>query len=151
MDPFRAMRAEMDRMFERFGLPSFRRAGELDVGFRPSGGPLAGMPAVDVTEDEQAFHISAELPGLSEQDVEIGLQDDVLTLRGQKSQENERKDANYHVSERSYGSFQRGFALPPNVDREKISAAFNKGVLTITLPKTQPTPPQQKKIEIKGS
>lgn len=149
-DPFRAMRTEMERMLDRFGFPSLRRFADFDVNFRPAAGGLVGVPAVDVTEDEKAFHITAELPGMSEKDIELALNEDVLTLKGQKTQESDRKGDNYHVSERSYGSFQRSFTLPPNVAREKISASFNKGVLTIDLPKSAPAQVQQKKIEIQG-
>ena len=151
VDPFRSLRTEMERMLDRFGLPSLRRFADFDVNFRPSPAAAVGVPAVDVTEDEKAFHISAELPGLSEKDVELALNEDVLTLKGHKSQESERKESNYHVTERSYGSFQRSFTLPPTVDREKISAAFNKGILTITLPKSAAAQTQQKKIDITGS
>lgn len=151
LDPFRTLRTELDRMIDRFGFPSLRRLADLDVNFRPSSATTVGVPAVDVTEDDKAFHISAELPGLSEKDVELALNEDVLTLKGQKSQESERQESNYHVSERSYGSFQRSFTLPPSVDREKISAGFNKGVLTVTLPKSATAPTPQKKIEITGT
>jgi HSP20 family protein len=104
---------------------------------------------VDITEDEAAFKLSAELPGLAEKDVQVSLSGDTLTIKGEKRQEREEKEKNYYLSERSYGEFQRAFILPEGVDREKIGAAFTNGVLTVTLPKTQQMPP--KKIEVKGA
>ncbi len=148
-DPFRAFRAEMDRMFGGFGLPSMRRFFEGDGGFRMPAAFAGGGPAVDVTEDDKAYHIAAELPGLSESDVQVALNGDMLTLRGEKKQDSEKKDANYYIAERSYGSFQRSFAVPENVDRDKIEAQFSKGVLTLTLPKSTETASRQKSIEIK--
>jgi HSP20 family protein len=75
----------------------------------------------------------------------------MLVLRGEKRQEKEEKEANYYLSERAYGSFQRSFALPDGVDRDKISAEFGKGVLTLTLPKTAEARKQDKKIEVKAA
>lgn len=145
-DPFRAFRAEMDRVFGGFGFPAMRRLFEGDTGGRAL---AVGRPAVDVTEDDKAYYISAELPGLSEQDVQVSVTDDILTLRGEKKQEIEKKEANYYIAERSYGSFQRSFVLPENVDREHIEAKFSQGVLTLTLPKTAAPQSQQKTIEVK--
>ena len=93
----------------------------------------------------KTYKISAELPGLDAQDVEMSISDDRLVLKGEKRQEQEEKNKNYHHSERTYGSFQRSFELPMSVDRDKIAADFSKGVLTITLPKTAAMQQQQKK------
>ena len=106
-------------------------------------------PAVEISEDDAAWRLTAELPGLSETDVEVVLADDVLTLRGEKKQEREESGKNFHVSERSYGSFSRSFTLPDGVDREGIGAAFAKGVLTVTLPKKPEAKVAEKRIEVK--
>ncbi len=149
-DVWRSFRGEMDRLFDRFGFPSFRRM--LDVepfwNYETSFGVAA--PAVDVTEDENAYKIAAELPGIAEKDIDVSVSGDVLVLKGEKRQEREQKEKNRYVSERSYGSFQRSFSIPDGVDRDKISAEFAKGVLTLTLPKTAEAQKQRKKIEIKS-
>ena len=133
-DLWQNFRTEMDRLFDRFtafGVPSLPRLFTTPPGFIA---PAITMraPAVEIIEDDGAWRLTAELPGLSEADVEVVLTDDVLTLRGEKKQEREEKGKNFHVSERSYGSFARSFALPDGVNREGIGAEFAKGVLTIT-------------------
>jgi len=104
-----------------------------------------------MSEDEKAYKISAELPGIDAKDIEVSMSGDTLVLRGEKRQEKEEKDKNYHFSERAYGSFQRAFELPPSVDRDKVAADFSKGVLTITLPKTVEAQKPTKKIEVKSA
>jgi HSP20 family protein len=149
-DVWQSFRSEMDRLFERFGFPSMRRFFDLDP-FRFESTFGMAAPAVDVTEDDKAFKITAELPGMSEKDIEVNVTGDMIVLKGEKRQEREEKERHRYVSERSYGSFQRAFALPEGVDRDQISAEFRKGVLTLTLPKTADAQKQQKKIEIKAS
>lgn len=147
LEPWRALRSEMDRVFDRFskgfGFPSFEPFLSQDV-------ELAA-PAVDFSEDEKAYTVTAELPGIEEKDIDVTVSNGVLTLKGEKKQEKEEKDKNYYLSERSYGSFQRSFALPDNIDQDKISAAFAKGVLTVSLPKTAEAQKTQKKIEVKAA
>ena len=137
----------MDRLFDRFatgfGFPAFGRNLRTDW--------EVAAPAVDVGEDEKAYTVTAELPGIEEKDLDVTVTGDVLVLKGEKKQEKEEKNKNYYLSERSYGSFQRSFALPDGVDRSKISAAFSKGVLTVTLPKSVDSQKPQKKIEIKAA
>jgi len=142
-DVWTSFRGEMDRLFDRFGVPSFPSffGASPDLSFT--------VPAVDVTEDDKAYKIAAEMPGVEEKDIEVSVNEDTLVLKGEKRQEKEEKDKNTYVSERSYGSFQRAFALPEGVDRGKIASDFSKGVLTVTLPKTPESQKQQKKIEIK--
>jgi HSP20 family protein len=111
----------------------------------------AAVPAVDITEDDKGYRIAAELPGMSEKDIDVSISGDMLTIKGEKRQEREEKEKNRYLSERSYGMFQRSFPLPEGVDRDKISADFSKGVLTLTLPKTADAQKQQKKIEVKAS
>ena len=93
---------------------------------------------VDILEEEGAIVIKAESPEVDEKDVEISIQGDTLTIRGERKLEREDKKDNYHRIERSYGSFSRSFTLPENVNRDKISAESKDGVLRVTLPKRQP-------------
>ncbi len=145
-DIWYSFRTEMDRLFDRFTsgfgmapLPSFRFAASSGI---PS-------PAVEITEDDTAFKLSAELPGMTEKDIEVSLSGDTLTMKGEKRQEHEEKEKNYYLTERSYGEFRRSFILPEGVDREKIAAAFANGVLTVTVLKTVRAAP--KKIEVKAA
>ncbi len=106
-------------------------------------------PRVDVMEHKDSYLIKAELPGVDKGDVKITVQENVLTIRGEKKQEKEEKELNMHRIERSYGSFERAFSLPANVKSEKIDASFRDGVLTVTLPKVEEAKP--KEIEVKVS
>ena len=150
-DIFRSFRTEMDRLFDRFttgfGWPS------LALPSFPAGGAGNGfaVPAVDVTEDDKAYRIAAELPGMDEKDVEVAVSGGTLTIKGEKRQERETKEPNYYLSERSYGSFQRAFALPDGIDRDRIEAGFAKGVLTVTLPKKPEAQQPAKRIEVKSA
>jgi HSP20 family protein len=152
-DVWRSFRSELDRLFDRFagdfGFPSLRRMLDVEPWRRIS--PFRfSAPAIDMSEDDKAYRISAELPGLDAKDVDVAISGNMLVLKGEKHQEKEEKEKNYHLSERAYGSFQRSFELPSSVDRDKISADFSKGVLTIMLPKTPESQEQQKKIEVKS-
>lgn len=155
VDPWQSLRSEMDRLFDRFsgsfGLPSLRRMFDIEPAWNYTSSFTFPTPAVDVTEDDKAFKITAELPGLEEKNIEVHLSGDMLTIKGEKSYEKEEKNKDHHVSERAYGSFQRSFALPDGVDREKIDAGLAKGVLTVTLPKNAQAQKQQKKIEVKAA
>ena len=154
-DPWRAFRTEMDRLFDRFsggwGMPSFRRMFDVEPSLRYADSFSMPSPAVDITEDDKAYKLSAELPGLSEKEIEVVMSGDTLTLKGEKRQEKEQKEKNFYLSERAFGSFQRSFFVPEGVDRDKIAADFSKGVLTITMPKTAKVVEQQKKIEVKAA
>jgi HSP20 family protein len=150
-DVWRSFRGEMDRLFDRFGFPSLRRMLDMEPGWRPASSFSFSAPAIDMSEDDRAYKISAELPGLDAKDVDLSISGGTLILKGEKRQEKEEKEKNYYFSERAYGSFQRAFELPSSVDREKIAADFSKGVLTITLPKTPDAQKQQKKIDVKSS
>jgi HSP20 family protein len=146
-DPFHSFRSEMDRLFDTFltGLPSL-------PGLR-QGVPMAeGMtPTLDVKESEKEIVVKADLPGIDEKDVHLTVHDGVLTLRGEKKSERTDERENYHIMERSYGSCQRSIRLPETVDEDKAEARFDKGVLTVTLPKRPEMVKAQKKIEIKSA
>jgi HSP20 family protein len=153
MEPFRAFRTEMDRLFDRFfpgfSLPMMRRplwrepTWDFETTFE------MGAPKVDVTEDDKGYKLMAELPGLTDKEIEVSLADGMLTLKGEKKQEKEENTKQYWLSERTYGSFQRTFALPEGVDPEKVTAQFAKGVLTLTLPKKPEVVKEARKIEVK--
>jgi HSP20 family protein len=150
-DVWRSFRSEMDRVFDRFGFPSLRRMFDIESPWRTPSSFSFSVPPIDMSEDDKAYKISAELPGLDAKDVDVSVSGNMLILKGEKRQEKEEKDKNYYFSERAYGSFQRAFELPASVDRDKVGADFSKGVLTITLPKTPGAQKQQKKIEVKSA
>lgn len=137
---FGDLRREMDRLFDDFGFG------------RVSAGNGAGwsVPATEVREDDKSYVIAAELPGLKKDDIEIGVADGVLTIKAEKKAESTREDGNVHYSERRYGTYRRDFRLGENVDLENIAADFADGVLTVTLPKTEPSKPATRRIEIGG-
>lgn len=138
-NPFSFLQQEIDRLFEGVtrGFPSF-------PAFSGAG---ANLPRMDVSETDKSIEIEAELPGLETKDVQINLSDNVLTIRGERKNEREEKDKDYHLVERSYGSFSRSVELPQGVKPEDISAEIAKGVLKVTVKK--PAPKQSKQIEIK--
>ncbi|ACD89842.1 heat shock protein Hsp20 [Chlorobium limicola DSM 245] len=102
--------------------------------------PSTNAPAfkVDISEDETAFHIDAELPGLEKEQIALNIEDDVLTIKAERKQESEEKKKDYHRIERSYGSFSRSFNLGEMIDQDNIGADFENGVLHVTLPKAAP-------------
>lgn len=106
------------------------------------------FPKVDVTETKNEFSISAELPGMDDKDIDVTLGDGTLTLKGEKKVEKEDKQGEFYSRERSYGSFQRTFKVPETIDQNKINASFNKGILTVKLPKTLESRKEVKKIPI---
>ena len=154
-DVWQSFRGEMDRLFDRFaggvGVPAFRRLFDIEPPWSADSSFSFSAPAVDMTEDDKAYMITAELPGLDEKSIDVTVSGDMLTLRGEKHYEKDENDKNRHMSERAYGSFQRAFALPDGIDRDKIAAELSKGVLTITLPKTAEAQKPHKKIEVKAA
>jgi HSP20 family protein len=154
-DVWRSFRTEMDRLFDRFsgafGMPSLRRMFDIEPAWRFDSSFGLAAPAIDVSEDETAYKISAELPGLEAKDLDVSISGDTLLIKGEKRQEKEQKDKNYHLTERAYGSFRRAFALPDGVARDKIAADLSKGVLTVTLPKTAEARKPAQKIEVKAA
>jgi HSP20 family protein len=108
-------------------------------------------PAIDVKETETGLVVTAELPGMSEQDVELAVEDDLLTIRGEKKSETTRDEKGWHVQERSYGAFVRTLQLPFSPKAEDITAEFSKGVLTVTVPKPPELARPASRIAIKAS
>jgi HSP20 family protein len=107
------------------------------------------MPNVEVKEDVKSYTINVELPGLDEKDVKVTIENDLLSIAGEKKVE--RTDEKTHFSERSYGSFTRSFSLSADADRNAVTAKFAKGVLTLEIPKTAENPVQGKRIEVKAA
>lgn len=105
-------------------------------------------PRTDIFEDEKNVYVSVEIPGVDKKDVKISVQDNILTIKGEKKSELKDEKKNFFRVERSYGSFCRSFTLPVEVDAEKTGAKYENGMLNITLPKLEPTPKNEKLIEI---
>lgn len=143
--PFLTLHREMNRLFDDvwrgFGGP-------LSAGARPFGW-TTGWPEIEVSETEKAVRVTAEVPGLDEKDVEVLLEDGVLTLRGEKRSELEDKER--HFSERFYGRFERRIPLGAEIEDDKASASFRNGVLTIELPKSANARSKAKRIQINGN
>jgi len=152
--PFESLRREVDRLFDdfHFGLrnPIGRPLFEMQP-FWSRESVSSTVPAVDVAETDKAYEITAELPGIDEKNIEVKFADGILTIKGEKKEEKEEKKKDYYLSERSYGSFQRSFQVPAGTDADKIEAKFNKGVLTLTLPKTAEAQKAEKKITVKAA
>src|SRR6516162_7592168 len=144
-DPFAEMRSEMDRLFDTFlGRSFFGRPA-------PSGSaePASTLaPNVDIRENDKEIIVEAELPGIEEKDIQVTVRDGVLSLKGEKKSERDEKKDTYHVIERSYGSFERSFALPDSADEAQIKADFSKGVLRVVVPKRAEAIKTEKRIPI---
>lgn len=151
--PFEHFRSEMeavqrgmDRLFEDL----WHDAGRLPES-RESWGHGAVVAHINEAEDDKAYHITVELPGMDEKDVDVALSDGLLTIRGEKHEEDEEKTKDFFRKERVFGSFRRTLRLPGEVDEAKIEAKFKKGVLTIDLPKTEAAQKKIKHISIKAA
>lgn len=142
-NPIVSLRNKMDNLFDDF-FKDFHELSPWSSEFKNSN----FLPSIDVSENEKEIQINAELPGLTEKDIEVNLQDNVLILKGEKKQEEEKKDKNYHHIERRYGSFYRSIPINEEVDTDKIKANFKNGVLNILIPKNESIK-NKKKIEIK--
>jgi len=134
------LRSEMDQLWNRFFASS-----ETPLMLRE---PAGFSPRVDVKESDEAIEVTAEVPGLKAEDIDVSLTGDVLTLKGEKKEEKEEKKGGYHLVERSFGSFSRSFRLPVAVSKDKIKASHKDGVLKLTLPKDQKE--ATTKIKVKG-
>ena len=130
-----------DNMWRGFGSPAV--TGE--------GATTRLQPTTDIAETDQEYEVTVELPGIDEKDVEVTLSNGVLSIKGEKKFEREEKKKDYYLSERSFGCFQRSIRVPDGVDPEKVNAAFNKGVLTLKLPKLAEVQASTKKITVKAS
>lgn len=143
-NPFRGLVSvpqDVDRLFEEF-FGSFPM--ELN------GWSGIWSPTVDVSEDSDNIYFTIEIPGMSKEDLKVTMQDNLLTIRGEKKMEMERKEANLHRVERSYGSFVRSFSVPSGVVADRIKAQYQDGLLKITLPKAEQVKPKEIPIAVEG-
>jgi HSP20 family protein len=134
-DPFRemmSMRSSMDRLLDRFFEEPFGEWQTSDWGL-----PL------DLTEDEDEFVVKASVPGIDPDDLDITLSENTLTIKGEIRKEEEKEEERYHLRERRYGRFTRSISLPASVKSDQIEAEYNKGVLTLHLPKTEEVKPKR--------
>lgn len=131
---------DVDRLFHGFGFRGGHEKGNL--------ASVAWMPPVDIREDKEAVILSAELPGIKKEDIKLGVENGVLTVKGERSFKDEQKKENYYRIERSYGSFSRSFELPSTIDPEKIRANMKDGVLEIYIPKKEEAKPKSVEIEV---
>ncbi|MFN3231302.1 MAG: Hsp20/alpha crystallin family protein [Alphaproteobacteria bacterium] len=149
--PLTGLRDQIDRLFEDFDW-SRPRFGKSLIDFEPFTGTESRigikLPAVDLIEDDGHYVMTAEMPGITEKDIEVALSEGVLTVKGEKKHEREEKKDDYRMSERQYGSFQRSFRLPADVDADKITATCKDGVLTVTIPRKPEAKPKVTKIKV---
>lgn len=138
LNPF----SEMDDMIKKmwFGFPFHNVQKDLDIDW---------SPRLDVSETEKVLEIVVDLPGLEKKDISVSLEEDLLTIKGQRKEEKESRDKQFHTVERSSGSFYRALRLPVEVERDKIEAIFKDGVLTLSLPKTKESKKKVSQITIK--
>jgi HSP20 family protein len=140
--PFRElerMRREMDRLWDSFFEERPRRKAEEIGEWRPS---------LDVSETKNDLVVKAEIPGIDPKDIDISLTNDLLIIKGEKKQEKEEKEENYHLIERSYGAFTRSIRLPKEVQSDKIIASYKNGILKVTLPKSEEAKKREVKIKV---
>jgi HSP20 family protein len=145
-DPFLTLHREMNRLFD-----DVLRGGPVSSGGQ--GGSQGGVllaPHMDVSETDKELRIQAELPGVSENDIDVSLHEDVLTIRAEKKQERKEEREGVHFSERAFGTLQRSLRLPFQVNPDQVQARFANGVLSVTLPKTQPQE-RSRRIQIQSA
>jgi HSP20 family protein len=141
-NPFKELRTMQEQMNRMMDMAWHKEFGEdLKEGI--------WQPPVDIYEDEESVIIKAEIPDVDLKDIDVRIEDNTLTLKGERKHSSEIRKENYYRVERSFGQFQRSFSLPQSIDRENIKASCDKGVLTITLPKIEEKKPKQITIEVK--
>lgn len=141
-EPFRDLLTTQDR-FNRLFNETFSRAfGDEELT------PQAWMPPVDIYETDDSIVLKAELPGINPDDVEVRVEDNTLYLKGERKFEKETQQGNLHRVERSYGTFNRSFALPGSIEADKVQAKYKDGILTLTMPKREEAKPKTIKINV---
>lgn len=150
--PLVTLRDEIDRLFDDFGSGFWRHPLARRMGPRARLLPEIPLaPVVELIDRDGEYCITAELPGLAPEDVEIRVSEGLLTIRGEKTEETQDEKADFLMSERRYGAFQRSLRLPAGADADKITATLAQGVLTVTLPKTPEARQKERKIEVKAA
>jgi HSP20 family protein len=142
-DPFRAISALQEQMNRMFEDTFFRSADEDAL--------TTWAPSVDIYETEQELVLRADLPGLEEKDLDVRVESNMLTIRGERKFEKKVKEENYLRVERAFGSFSRSFSLPNTVNPDAVKAEYKNGVLTVTLPKREESKPRQVKISVSSN
>lgn len=139
-DMFSSLQREIDRVFQDFGrgTPTLGDFGKNAMAMK-----------VNVAEHENAIEVTAEMPGVAAEDIDVQLKEGILTIKGEKKVEKDDTQKDYHIMERSYGMFERSFSLPADVESAKVDASFDKGVLKITLPKLPQEQSRTQKITVK--
>ena len=135
---FERMRRDMDRLWDSF----------FERGVRRTDDDGSWLPSLDIAETKNDIVVKAEVPGMDPKDIDISLSDGLLTIKGEKKQEKEEKEENYHFIERSYGAFCRSVRLPKEVQSDKISASYKNGVLKVALPKSEEAKKKEVKIKV---
>lgn len=138
-EPFGTLQREVNRVFDEV----FRGVG--------SAAAVSFAPSIDVHETEAGLEVTAELPGMSEQDIQLSLEGDLMTIAGEKKSERREEKGGARLTERSYGSFRRSFRLPFAPEQDKVTAQFDKGVLTVALPRPPQQAPASNRIPIRGA
>ena len=150
-----SLRREIDPPFDEFVRTVWRSPFRRSVfGIEPFRWRERGWGAelvVDVVEKDNAYEITAEMPGMDEKNIEVKLVRSGLTIKAEKQEEKEERKKDYYLHERHFGSFERSFAMPEGVDTDKIEASYTKGVLTVTLPKKPEAVKPEKKIAVKAA
>ncbi|MBN2684660.1 MAG: Hsp20/alpha crystallin family protein [Pontiellaceae bacterium] len=140
-DPFHVLHREINELFDGycrgFGGSTGRRG--------------SGSTGFELSETDDEIRVRVELPGMSQKDISVELEENQLTIRGERHEEKETKKRNYHVSEMSYGNFYRSIPLPAKVERDNASAKFKRGILTLTLPKSEEARKEYKRIPIQSA
>ncbi len=149
-EPMRSLRQQMDRLMADLDWPDLRLGWPRRTALTLPEFPVA-MPPVDLIERNGGFELQAELPGLTQDQIEVKLSDGMITIKGEKSAEKVEDEEDHYLSERSYGAFQRSFRLPAGVEADKVEARFENGVLKVTLPKSAEAKEKERKIEIKAA
>jgi HSP20 family protein len=139
-DAFLGAQDDLNRMFRRNWLSP--------TGERPSTEGATWAPAVDIYETGESLNVEAELPGIEPKDIEVSVDEGVLTIKGERKLEKEVKEENFHRIERAYGMFQRSVRLPQDVDPESVKASYDDGVLKVTVPKVEPKKPKSVPVEV---
>jgi HSP20 family protein len=154
--PLDSLRQDIDSLIDDFGRGYWQplRRSLLAAGplvRRELTWDASPMVSVDVVESDKAYEITAELPGMNEKNIEVNVANGCLTIKGEKQDEKEKKKKDYFLRERHFGAFERGFGIPDSVDADKIEAVFNKGLLTVTLPKKVEAQKPAKRVEVKAA
>lgn len=144
MDPFSQLHRQIDRLFSDF-ITDWPLTGRMNLMDRRLG---SFVPDVDITETDKEFRVTAELPGMDEKDLEVTYVEGGLTIKGEKREEDEEQRGDFYRSERQFGAFERTIPLPSDVSPDKARASFKKGVLSVTLPKTEQARSNKKTIPI---